>query len=933
MNKAQQPKWAIFLSVIPVILFFAVTLQLFYTDQSKPIYTFENLCSILIGTAGYLLIIIPYIIFKIKRKSYISLTAYIFILTFSVLEVFLFMHFQLSDILDNGNVFGITLPVNETMLFLLIPGCFYSLFGIVVLLNKTENKDAWRSLVFVIAIPIFYAFVFLIFSDININRLNFIPDIFIPIIIVVSVIFVVYHILRASYLSYNKNKSETFITSPPFIMVFGVFMPFLGLAVNNMDEVNYFGNFNSYWYFILAILNGVILAIPFGNNLTVRIIAFVVRSILFAFTLYFFIVFLPYTPLSVVLIAALGAGLLMLTPIVLFIIHCQVLINDIAFLKTYISKPYLRAILICSLLVIPVTIHQQLAANKKEMLSAIDYLDNPNYEKNPTINKRQTVNAFKVKQVYPGFLSGRQNKNGTPIISWYFNTVILDSKTISIAKGTALKCILLNSNPPTIINEPTTSDNVKLDHHLVTSSFDPAAGYWTSHVQLFLQAPDSTNQGWNNQLEYYSVFDLPSGCYITDYYLMIGDTKEKGILAEKKAAIWTYDRIVNTRKDPGFLHYITGERIALQIFPFAKNEMRESGITFIHAEPQTIMLDDDTIYLGQQTVSPINTIIESNNQVAYIPESVKVTLPKTQSQPYYHFIIDLSENNKQFNFEGAINEFIKKYPEGANNAKVSLVNYNISTFPYTEETKEKIKSASFNGGFFMDRAIRTAIFEKYMHPDETFPMFIVCSDDLEKAYINSDFSDMQFAYPDVDYFINLRSNRDIYKHNLFHFPYRADSSSHVLPVINPVYIYEDNKYPKQFLSTKPGSDIAIDFKNYNYETFEPGKNNWKNGLYFQAENRYLQLYPYLANKSWDESVYNSFTTGILTPVTSFISLENEGQKKMLREKQKEILEGTKAENMGEDPQMMSEPNVFLILIAGLVILGISKRKKILSKIF
>lgn len=166
MNKAQQPKWAILLSVIPVLLFFAITLQLFYTDQSKPIYTFEDLLSILIGAASYLIIIIPYVIYKIIRKNNISLTAFIFILTFSVLEVFFFMHFELSNILDNGNVFGITLPVNETMLFLLIPGCFYSLFGIVVLLNEPDNKDAWRSIIFAIGIPIFYAFIFL-FSQIS----------------------------------------------------------------------------------------------------------------------------------------------------------------------------------------------------------------------------------------------------------------------------------------------------------------------------------------------------------------------------------------------------------------------------------------------------------------------------------------------------------------------------------------------------------------------------------------------------------------------------------------------------------------------------------------------------------------------------------------------------------------------------------------------
>jgi hypothetical protein len=66
----------------------------------------------------------------------------------------------------------------------------------------------------------------------------------------------------------------------------------------------------------------------------------------------------------------------------------------------------------------------------------------------------------------------------------------------------------------------------------------------------------------------------------------------------------------------------------------------------------------------------------------------------------------------------------------------------------------------------------------------------------------------------------------------------------------------------------------------------------------------------------------------MTPVTSYLVVENEAQKAMLKKKQEQALSGNKSFDLGEDTQRMSEPGLMLLAILfGLLIWYREKRKR------
>jgi hypothetical protein len=66
----------------------------------------------------------------------------------------------------------------------------------------------------------------------------------------------------------------------------------------------------------------------------------------------------------------------------------------------------------------------------------------------------------------------------------------------------------------------------------------------------------------------------------------------------------------------------------------------------------------------------------------------------------------------------------------------------------------------------------------------------------------------------------------------------------------------------------------------------------------------------------------------MTPVTSYLVVENEAQKAILKKKQEQVLSSNKSLDLGEDTQRMSEPSfILLILLLGLVLWYRQKRQR------
>lgn len=66
----------------------------------------------------------------------------------------------------------------------------------------------------------------------------------------------------------------------------------------------------------------------------------------------------------------------------------------------------------------------------------------------------------------------------------------------------------------------------------------------------------------------------------------------------------------------------------------------------------------------------------------------------------------------------------------------------------------------------------------------------------------------------------------------------------------------------------------------------------------------------------------------MTPVTSYLVVENEAQKVMLKTQQEQVLSGNKSLDLGEDTQRMGETSLMLLsILLGLFLLLLWYREK------
>ena len=108
--------------------------------------------------------------------------------------------------------------------------------------------------------------------------------------------------------------------------------------------------------------------------------------------------------------------------------------------------------------------------------------------------------------------------------------------------------------------------------------------------------------------------------------------------------------------------------------------------------------------------------------------------------------------------------------------------------------------------------------------------------------------------------------------------------------------------------------------------------NWQSALVMQGQWKLQILHPENSDQEWLRLVKHSFISKVMTPVTSYLVVENEAQKAMLKKKQEQVLSGNKSLDLGEDAQRMNEPSLIILAVfLGLIILYREKRKRQLLK--
>jgi hypothetical protein len=945
MRNILNPKWLFIINTLPVaVLFFLLFGQynIIKTLLDENAIRLWKLFGLTLSISA--LLNVAYSAYLTIRKRTVSVFYGIFALLFYISFIYLYaLHleeiipFSIPQWMIAGNKF---LYVGTFMM----PTLVYSLFVLVARFTpEVKEHKAWINFLIAIAIPLAGFLLSILPWDLFDAQDHLFDDKYLihigMIIVIAATLVFLFFLMRGIVILTIKKSAVWQKYQLAWKIPIAVVLPLLGLWANTgffLDEkfsLRYggiFGDFTNIWFFILAVLNGVLICLPNFENKFYRLFLFTGRSITFAFTCYFFLVFLPFLPLSVIAIISFGLGFLMLTPLLLFIIHTNEMTKDFKYLKTAFLKWLIIGITVLGFLVIPTCVSVTYLKDKTVLTQTLDYLYNSDYSKQYNIDKnslQKTLNVVKHHKDRDDFLGTYQ----IPYLSSYFNWLVLDNLTLSDEKINYIEKVFFNETTLRIWADEIRNDSVEITNISTSSTYDKSQNAWKSWVDL-----EITNKNRNNRFaEYATTIDLPEGCWISDYYLYVDSTKKAGILAEKKSAMWIFSQIRNTGRDPGILHYLTGNKVAFRVFPFAEAEVRKTGIEFLHKEPVTLRIDDKTVALGNKEETVYENI--GNENVIYISSQQKQSLKKVKRKPYVHFLVDVSKNKEKYvdDFTKRIEKFLENNTEYLENVKISYVNSYVKSSPLNNDWKQTYQSQTFEGGFYLDRAIRTAFFDAYKN--KQYPVIVVVTDSIQNAILNKNFSDFKFAFPESNYFFNLGNNERLYTHSLIGNPSQNISQVIIVPTYEEfmenitsamlhhtfdqsVLEYKLSDGTVAYLPDNDQPSIILKKDIFDINPQEIKEKNWQSALIIQAKQMSQILHPETADKAWQNMVKYSFLSKIMTPATSYLVVENEAQKAMLKAKQEESLSGKQYLDLGEDTQSMSEPSWWILAVLFYIVL-------------
>lgn len=904
MEQLKKPFWLLLIFVGPLALLLILFNETYQIIESLLTKNQKNLWAIF-GTYYSILIgfcLVYVVVLMIRKKNVDTPTAWI-VLLINILNITFFFFF--IDKVLPSDIPEWMFTSDDLTIYpysFLIPGALYSL--IVLVLNytpKPQSTNAYINIAPIIGIPFLVIFISM---SINVFGYHGVASIFwfkyLPIFLLVFLTcgFLFFLIRFIFILSVKSKRKDT--TLLVFKIACTCIFPILGLYFNNGINSyggGIFGDFQDPLYYVFSIINGIALCVPDSKNNLIRWCVFIVRSILFVFILYFFVIFLPYLPLSILAIIAVGFGFLMLAPIIIFVYQLSAIRSDMIYLKSIYHKGIVNVVFYLSVLVLPVafTINYQLDRNELDRIFTFLYDRSYDDDKHYTfdtkrverlLNHIQEVKSVRIKH--------------TPFLDSYYNWIVLDNLMLSDKKIDQISGIIngntLNSKIPLFNWFTFPLQNANLDDHYVESTYN--GNHWTSYVHLEAATEESTDT------EFRIYLSTPRDCFISNYYLKINGNKEYGILAEKKSANWIYNNIVKTRRDPGLLNSIGYNKYILKVFPVNQGHKIITGIEFTHKEPIEISVNDTVIRLGDpnKMSKEIQKIMDGKG--VFIPSIAKLKLPTTVRNPEYHFIIDRSKNSKlsKLQLEKIINNLKDSLPN-SEHLKIWETNYDNLQLS-TKNWKNELHSLKTQGGFYPEFLMKKILVQSYQNSSNTCPIFILITKKSSSISILDGFSNLMFSIPDMRHFYSCNENMICFEHELESGKKGEEKS---LQQIKPDSLYVYNwKKEQYYLPFDIHSDYLFTTNSSKAIT------KWQQGVALNEKMNNYALKPQLKDE-WLSIVQSSMKSGILTPYTSYISLENQAQKKALLHKQKEVLQSNKHFDL-EEAEEMSEPNVLWYIL-------------------
>jgi len=940
MRNVIKPQWLLLSVTLPQLFIFAILGRIFYIINSQ--LSTENINMWLLFGSLLAIMLISFTAYGVRqliyKKEIHSMTGLILFLSYIPYLYFLFIF---SDKITPSSIptwMTFDLDPSTTVYTLLIPSFVYAVLVCVYWSPKKINLGLNKKTILPLWIPLFWFLLFTVLIPALHQPIDMLYANSTPILFVTFTVLFLFIITKLIILILTKNPNLWKKLLFP-IVILG---PQIGLWLN-IECGNMFGNFSSLLYFILALITSILIVLPSFDNKYLRAALFFTKSITLTFSTYFFIIFLPYLPISFIAILLIGLGILMLAPLLQAFAHVKSLWEDAKYLHMQFNKSFVLVLFIIGISIIPGTITYSFMNDKTDIDKALNYV----YQKSPSDKDSLDIDTSSIESLLNNI---RQNKNsrnrdfisnasdGTPILTAYYNWLVLDNLTISAQKLATLEDIFLgtknniagsslyinnNSNNTILTND------VNIQKYSVETKYDSINKCLRSWINLEL-----FNTGFMNN-QFFTTFELPDNCYISNYYLYVGDKKKFGLIADKRAANWIYNQIVTVRRDPGILSYVKGNKIEFKVFPFNDKETRKTGFEVIHTGPVDLKIENTIIKLEapvNQDISQNSAIKKIDNGLTLVSPEAKKQLKRTTRSPEYYFILDKSlstKGNEQKIIE-SVETFIKNNSLNQDNIHIFAQNYNQINLSNGNWQNDYLNLKP-NGGLYLDNTFKSIYFDNYKNKSDKYPSVIVVANDISKGILINNYEILRDILPDVECFYSLSLDGKLGSHY-----FNSDNIAEKTPIerVTPpsVLVWEYSSFGKAYLKDDASSSIALAKPDYTPSTMKSELSSIENASMLKALCTSIFFQPEKTTEKTLEIVKASIKSGIMTPYTSYIVLENEAQEKVLLEKQKKILSTKKPLDLGETPPTnMSEPPLLVVMVfvfGFILILKIRKRSRI-----
>ena len=934
MKKILKPHWLLLSAAMPQLFLLAV----FYNNYNEIATELRDaekmrwlVFAVVLG--AMLLLLAGYMIYKMIKKRNITALEVITVLIAYISYLYLLL-WRFNYRIQFGFTNRMFLDVDP---LLIIVGCFmpvlmYCIIALAVIYIPKEGYKPWWNLGAIVALPVFFYLIFLVAEAtyfIRRREAEIFENVVVIWLIAATVMFM-FLLLRLIYYFYNKKKVSRVIIGA----IAGLALPLAGLILNQLTY-NVMGDFSSVYFYIAAVLTGTLIMLPDFKNIVLRTIVFFLKSACLTYTLYFFLVFMPFVPLAMVLTIAMGLGFLLLAPSLLLLIHLKSLVSDFKAVKEYFKNKNMAyaAVLIfmTGILIIPSGIAASFIKDRYVINNALEYIYEDGYsETTVIINQASLVKTLEnLESAGVQLSSGDIFDGGTPYITGIYNTIVLDNATISEDKIELLRQIYFGTEIKgdeswkVAAQEPAGNKLVvQIKDYYTETIYDEEHGYYKSWLHLEIENISTRTR------QYTTNFTLPEGCYISDYYLYVNGEKKMGMITDKRAANWIYQQILTIRRDPGILTYVTDDVVNFKVFPVLTTENRETGIEFVHAEPVVIIFNGiELTFGGEQTISEPLIIGEN---IEYIPAEVKKGLEPVRREPQYNFIIDCSEKagDKAEEYIDMAVSFAQMHGLDETKIEYYMTNYNVKKYSGDNEKGKLLTHVEFEGGFFADRAVKMILFDNYINTKETYPVIILITDDMKSSILFNDYEALEYMFPESDNIYFLQGEDGLRKYSLLTGTTGKTTLDGIVRNQESVLIYPEGNDVKAYISKDREGEVLISGIIEDGLFNETNGSKWESGIILEAMNMQLKMRIADRNQTSLQIVQGSIKSRVMTPLSSFIVLETEAQEKALLEMQERILSSDKQYLSDNSSEMtdMSEPSLWL-MTAGLAVLAIYKYRK------